>query len=153
MSYEVLLTVHVAAAVLWVGGGISTILMAFRMKRAGSGSEMAAFAKNIEWLGKFYYTPLSLVALIFGILLVRQMESVTVSDFFVQYGLTGIVLTIAIGAGFLGPQSGRLGKLIDEKGFGAPEVQRLLARILLVARIDSAMLFSVVLVMALKPFS
>lgn len=153
MSYEVLLTGHITAAVLWVGGGIAISLMAMRLRSAGSGAEMAAYAKNVEWFGKFYFTPLSLIVLLFGILLVLKMETVTVSDFFIQYGLTGIVLTIAIGAGFLGPQSGRLGKLIDEKGADAPEAQSLLGRILLVARFDSLMLLSVVVVMALKPFS
>lgn len=153
MSYEVLLMCHVTAAVLWVGGSTGLILMALRLKRAGSGAQMGDYAKNLEWFGKFYFTPLSLLVLLFGILLVRQMETVAVTDFFVQYGLTAIVLTIAIGAGFLGPQSGKLGKLIDEKGVDSTEAQTLMNRILLVARFDGLMLISVVVVMTLKPFS
>jgi hypothetical protein len=137
--------------VLWVGGGIAIVLMALRLK--SSGAQMADFARNIEWFGKFYFTPLSLISLVFGVLLVRQMDSVTVSDFFVQYGLTAVVITIAIGAGFLGPQSSKLSKLIEAQGAEAPEAQALLSRILPVARIDSAVLLSTVVVMALKPVS
>lgn len=153
MSYEVLLAGHIVAAVLWVGGAVAMILLALRITRAHAGTQMADFAANIEWLGKFYFTPLSLITLLFGILLVRRMDSVTVSDFFVQYGLTAIVITIAVGAGFLGPQSGRLSKLIAAKGAEAPEAQALLGRILMVARLDGLMLLSVVAVMALKPFA
>lgn len=153
MSYELLLTGHITAAVLWVGGSIGLILMALRLRYAGSGAQMGDYAKNLEWFGKFYFTPLSLLVLLFGILLVRDMDNVAVTDFFIQYGLTAIVITIAVGAGFLGPQSGKLGKLIEAKGAGAPEVQALTNRILLVARFDGLMLLSVVVVMALKPFS
>ena len=153
MSYEVLLACHITASVLWVGGGVAITLMALRLKSAGPGAPMADFAKNVEWFGKFYFTPLSLIALLFGSLLVRNMETVAVTDFFVQYGLTAIVLTIAIGAGFLGPQSGKLARLIEASGSESPEAQARLNRILLVARLDSLMLLSVVVVMALKPFS
>ncbi len=150
MAYEILLTSHIAAAVLWVGGGTAIALMALRLQR--SGAQMAAYAKNLEWFGKFYFTPLSLLTLVFGILLVREMESVVVSDFFIQYGLTAIVITIAVGAGYLGPQSGKLARIIGSSGAESPEALALLRRILLVARLDSLMLLSVVLVMALKPF-
>lgn len=153
MSYEVLLTFHIVAAVLWVGGAVAMILLALRITGARASSQMADFAANIEWLGKFYFTPLSLMTLLFGILLVHQMDSVTVSDFFVQYGLTAIVITIAVGSGFLGPQSGKLSQLIAAKGAEAPEAQALLGRILMVARLDGLMLLSVVAMMALKPFS
>ena len=153
MSYELLLTGHITASVLWVGGAASIILMALRLSRAGSGAQMADLAKNIEWFGKFYFTPLSLAVLLFGILLVRQMDTVTITDFFVQYGLTAIVITIAVGAGFLGPQSGKLAKMTHATGAVSSEAQALLRRILLVARIDAVMLLSVVIVMSLKPFS
>ncbi len=153
MSYELLLMGHVTAAVLWVGGSIGLILMALRLRRASPGAQMGDYAKNLEWFGKFYFTPLSLLVLLFGILLVRNMDNVTVTDFFIQYGLTAIVITIAVGAGFLGPQSGKLAQLIEAEGAEAAEVQALLTRILLVARFDRLMLLSVVVVMALKPFS
>ena len=153
MSYELLLMGHVTAAVLWVGGSIGLILMALRLRRANPGAQMGDYAKNLEWFGKFYFTPLSLLVLLFGILLVRNMDNVTVTDFFIQYGLTAIVITIAVGAGFLGPQSGKLAQLIEAEGAEAAEVQALLTRILLVARFDRLMLLSVVVVMALKPFS
>ncbi|MBM4411202.1 MAG: hypothetical protein FJ037_07770 [Chloroflexi bacterium] len=116
MSYEWLLMGHVTAAVLWVGGSIALILMALRLRHAGGGAQMGDYAKNLEWFGKFYFTPLSLLVLLFGILLVRDMDNVAVTDFFIQYGLTAIVITIAVGAGFLGPQSGKLAQLIEAKG-------------------------------------
>lgn len=128
-------------------------LLALRVRRVHSASQMLDFATNIEWFGKFYFTPLSLITLLFGVLLVRHLDSVTVSDFFVQYGLTAIVITIAVGAGFLGPQSGKLAKMIEAQGGESLEVQAQIARLIMVARLDALMLLSVVAVMALKPFA
>ncbi len=58
MSYEVLLAGHIVAAVLWVGGAVAMILLALRITGAHASAQMADFAANIEWLGKFYFTPL-----------------------------------------------------------------------------------------------
>ena len=67
------------------------------------------------------------------------------------YALVVIGLSIVAGAGFLGPESGRIGKLMDERGDDDAEVRRRINRIFLVSRIELALLVSVVLVMALKP--
>jgi hypothetical protein len=55
------------------------------------------------------------------------------------------------GAGFLGPQAGKIKKLTDERGPADPEVQQRIRRVLFVARIDNLLLLLVVLDMALKP--
>jgi hypothetical protein len=60
-------------------------------------------------------------------------------------------LSFVTGAGFLGPQAGRIKKLMDERGPTDPEVQQRINRVLLVARIDNIALILVVLDMALKP--
>lgn len=51
------------------------------------------------------------------------------TDTWVLLGLAGIALTIATGAGFLGPQSERLGKLAAERDPSDPEIQRWIRRI------------------------
>ncbi len=56
-----------------------------------------------------------------------------------------------LGAAFIGPQSGRIRKLIEAEGPTAPEVQRRIKRIFLVSRIELAFLILVVLDMVVKP--
>ncbi len=59
--------------------------------------------------------------------------------------------SFVLGAGFIGPESGRIGKLIEAEGPTAPEVQRRIKRIFLVSRIELAFLILVVLDMVVKP--
>jgi hypothetical protein len=54
---------------------------------------------------------------------------------------------------FLGPESKRLNRAAAERGPRSPEVQARLRRILLVARVDVALMFLIVFDMVAKPFS
>jgi len=71
----------------------------------------------------------------------------------VLLGLAGIAATIATGAGFLGPESVRLGKLAAERDPSDPEIQRRIRRIFAVSRIDLVVLTLVVADMVFKPGS
>jgi hypothetical protein len=54
---------------------------------------------------------------------------------------------------FLGPEAKRLNAVAAEHGPKSPEAQARLRKILLVARVDVALLFVIVLDMVAKPFS
>ena len=57
------------------------------------------------------------------------------------------------GIGVLSPLAKKVGELIETKGAEAPETQAAIRRILLVARVDVAVLLLVVADMTAKPFS
>ena len=143
-----LVAIHIVCAVIWVGGSFMTQLYAIRTQSHGP-QAMAVFSKDTEFLGQRTFLPASLILLGTGIWLVSR--DVFTLDDWVVYGLIVIGLSIVTGAGFLGPESGRIGKLIDERGGADSEVQQRIKRIFLVSRIELVLLFSVVLVMALKP--
>jgi hypothetical protein len=69
----------------------------------------------------------------------------------VLFGFIVFLLSFISGAGYLGPESGRLGKLVDERGPEDPEYQRRLKRIFRVSRIELLLLILVVLDMTVKP--
>jgi hypothetical protein len=56
-----------------------------------------------------------------------------------------------VGAGFLGPESGRIGKIIEREGLESPEAQWRIARILLISRAELVILLTVVVNMVVKP--
>ena len=143
-----LVAIHILSAVIWVGGSFTMQLFAIRAQGHGP-QAMAVFSKDTEIIGQRTFLPASLILLGTGIWLVSR--DVFTLDDWVVYGLIVIGISIVTGAGFLGPESGRLGKLIDERGGDDAEVQRRIKRMFLVSRIELVLLFSVVLVMALKP--
>jgi uncharacterized membrane protein len=148
-TYQVYLSVHILCAVVWVGGGTALVLQVLRAKRERSPERLAQIAGDAEWIGSRVFAPVSLVLVIFGFLLVNKGDWQW--HFWLVWGMVFWALSFVTGAGFLGPQAGRIKKLMDERGPTDPEVQQRINRVLLVARIDNIALILVVLDMALKP--
>ena len=74
-------------------------------------------------------------------------------DFWVVFGLVVSGLSAVTGAAFLGPESGRIGKLIEQHGAEYPEAQARIRRILTVSRFELVLLIAVVFAMVVKPFA
>ena len=150
-SYELMKTFHVLAAVVWVGGAVTIQTLAIRAQRAAEPGRMAAFAKEAEWVGMRIFLPVSVLLLALGIGMVINEEAWGFGDTWILIGLGGILFSILVGALFLGPESGKIGKLIDAEGDDSPEVKRRLSRIFLVSRIELVILLAVVADMVIKP--
>jgi uncharacterized membrane protein len=149
--YEFALFVHILAAVVWVGGGVTIQALSFRIIRADDPVRMAGFAKDVEKVGMFVFLPASLLVLGFGFALMA--EGNWSYDFWVIFGLAVVGLSALTGSLFLGPEAGRIGKLIDAKGPEYPEVQERIKRILMISRIELTLLIAVVFAMVVKPFA
>jgi hypothetical protein len=67
--------------------------------------------------------------------------------------LIGYAITFTTGIGVLSPLAKKIDGLIESKGVEAAETQAAIQRILLVARVDVAVLVLVVADMTTKPFS
>jgi uncharacterized membrane protein len=148
-TYQWYLSVHILAAVVWVGGGFATQLFAIRAARANDGARLATFAREAEWIGMRVFLPSSLILVIFGFMLVGKGDWDW--SFWLVFALIVWIASAAVGASFLGPESGRVGAIIDREGPDSPEAAVRLKRLFLVSRIELALLILVVLDMALKP--
>lgn len=149
--YEVLLFGHVLGVIAWVGANI--VLQFLSARAQGAGPERAVvLLADIEWLGTRYFIPISLtvVALGFG-LLGESNGAYELSQFWVSAGLGMFLISFLLGAGFLGPESGRIAKLAEERGPGDSEVQSRITRVLWVARFELLLLILVVFDMIVKP--
>ena len=149
-GYILLKTLHVVAAVAWVGGALTQNIMATRLKESGDGDLMGGFAKQVEWVGTHVYLPASLAILGFGIWMVAT-SGWNFTDLWIVIGILGIVATVITGAAFVGPTSKKIGEAIAQKGADDPEVRQGIDRLLSIARVDLAVLFIVVVDMVAKP--
>lgn len=150
---EILKTIHVLAAVVWVGGAAASQFYAIRIQRSGDPARLAAFGKDAEWVGMRVFMPASILVLLLGIWMVVRVEFYAFGDAWILIGLGGILFSALVGSLFLGPESGRLGKLIEAEGPENPEVQRRMSRLYLVSRIELAILLLVVVDMVVRPGS
>jgi uncharacterized membrane protein len=150
-TYQWYLAVHILAATVWVGGALATQVFAFRATRTNEGTRIANFAQDAEWIGMRIFLPSSLILVVLGFLLMN--EGNWDYDFWVVFALASWALSVLVGATFLGPESGRIAKVIDREGADSPEATARLKRIFLVSRIELVLLIVVVVDMAVKPGS
>ena len=148
--YELLLFGHLIAAMVWVGGDLMIQMFYLRARAAGP-ERVAAFAGEVAWIGLRVLNVAAIVVVIFGVLLVIEVEAYEFSQFWITAGLALFLASAITGAGFLGPEAGRIGKLSEERGPSDPEVQRRIGRVLLISRIEFVLLVLVVLDMVIKP--
>jgi hypothetical protein len=148
-TYELLLFGHLLFVVAWVGTDIAMQVLSLRVIAAGP-DRTAAFLSDVEWLGTRLLTPSALLVVIFGFGLLSELDY-SVGDTWIWLALAAFAASFVAGAGFLGPESGRIGNLVAERGADDPEVQARIRRILLVSRIELVILILVILDMVVKP--
>jgi len=147
--YEVWKTIHVLLAVIWVGGALMLQVLALFALRSRLPGRKAEFAGEAEKVGMRIFAPAGLILLVMGFILVHQGHwgyHTWVVLALIAYGLsflTGIL--------FLGPESGRIKRVIEAEGPDSPAVAARIQRILLVSRIELAILLLIVVDMVLKP--
>ena len=130
-AYQFYLTVHILAAVVWVGGAAITQVYAARAMADPSPERLAGFARDAGFVGKAMFTPASLVLVVFGFLLVSEGNW--------SLGSTWLIFALAVFAASFAV------------GVGSTEATRRIERIFLVSRIELLFLMLVVVDMVVKP--
>ena len=150
--YFVFKMLHVGAAVVWVGGGLFITICAVLAELARDDDQLLQIGHWAETVAGRVFPVMSFVVLGFGIAMTSNGD-IPYNQFWIIFGLVAWALSAATGILFLGPESKRLNKAAAEHGPQAREVQARLRRILLVVRVDVALMFLIVFDMVAKPFS
>lgn len=149
-SYQIFKALHIAFAVIWVGGGTGLTLCALVAQRANDAPQLLAIARQAAFLGEKVFGPASFVVLGFGIAMVEKAHWGW-GSFWIDFGLAVWALSAAVGLGYLSPAAKKLTTLLAERGPDDPAVRPALDRIIAVARFDVVMLILIVIDMAAKP--
>ena len=146
--FTFLLFVHVAMAVIWIGGGLMMQLFGVRAAMLHDPVRMANLGPDIEWIANRTFIPASLIAFFSGVLLVVESDFYGFGDDWIVIGLALYAITFFSGLLFLGPESARVGKLAAE---GSPESGPRTLRLIMLARLDLVLLFLIIYDMTVKP--
>ena len=149
--YEFLLFVHVAAAVVWVGGGAIIQFFALRAMRSPDPMRLPSLGQDIEWIGNRVLTTSAGVAVLSGLLLVIESDFWSFGDDWIVIGIILFAITFLAGALFFGPESGRIGKLAATEGPTSPAVIARMQRLVALTRADLMLLFLIIFDMTVKP--
>jgi uncharacterized membrane protein len=150
--YSIFRVVHVVVAVFWVGGGLTITILGLRAEGMDDPREIATLARQAAFIGERFFAPAGLVVLLMGIGMVINGH-LGWNHFWVIAALVGYASTFATGIGVLSPLAKKVDALIESKGPEAAETQAAVRRVLMIARVDVAVLVLVVADMTTKPFS
>lgn len=148
--YSAFKAIHVIAAVVWIGGGALLTILGLAAERKNDPVEMAAVARQAATVGEKLFAPAGLVVVAMGIAMMVNTNWGW-GRFWVVAGLVGYAITFVTGVGVLAPLAKRVTALVEEKGATHPETTAQIKKILMIARIDVALLLLVVLDMVTKP--
>ena len=148
-AYNVAKFLHILLAIAWVGGGIFLQLMGRSALASRLPGRVAEYAAEVAEIGKKVFTPLSALVLLLGLYLVQE-GNWGFGSFWVSFSILGVIVSIAIGAGILGPRSGQAAGLAQSEGPDSPAVREKVAGVLRVARMDLGLLVFIVFLMVTK---
>jgi uncharacterized membrane protein len=148
--YEFLLTIHVLAAVIWVGGGTAMHILGRRVLKRGNPEEIYKFSEEVNVIGMRLYAPTSLILLVAGIFLVNE-AGYEFSQLWITLAFIGWGISFLVGIGFYGPHDKKLQALVKEKGPTDPGVLQNVRQALMVNQVELLILFLVVVDMTTKP--
>jgi uncharacterized membrane protein len=148
--YTFFKSLHVVAAAVWVGGAVIIQAYALRILRSNDARRTADFAKDTEIVSMRVFIPVTWVLLLAAIGMMVNLD-LSWGQNWIVLGLVSWTLSFIVGAGFLGPESGRISNLVEAEGPESPAAQARIRRILLVSRLELVILLTVVVNMVVKP--
>lgn len=149
-GYELLLFVHVAGAIVWIGVSLTAHVLLLWADRVGERRFAATLQDGVEAIEVPAAAAGPLLLLVTGVALVIDGPW-SFGETWVVVGLAGYVAALGIGAAFEGPEGRRIGVLVREHGPEDPEVIARGRRLNGVMWLELAILLVVVLAMTTKP--
>ena len=150
--YELLLFVHVAAAIVWLGGALFVQFHGIVVMRTDDGKRMAEFASDIGSLTERMFVPASLLVILAGVGLMIE-GNWDWGQLWVVFALVTFVASFLVGIAVLSPLAKRIGTTVAAEGPESPNAKALIRKIFRISRVDLAFMYAIVFAMTVKPTS
>lgn len=138
---------HIAASLVWVAGGVATVLTGTLRKARASADEQVAQLRSLTFLGIYFFFPAMIIAVGTGLAMVTTSPNGW--EPFAVLGLIGVAATLAFNALILHPTGRRAVAVAKDRGTIAALIE--LKRFSRLAKFDLALRVAVVAVMVIKP--
>ncbi len=148
--YEVLLFLHIATAVIWLGSGFFLQMLVIRAEKTGDRLLTKQLSAHTGWLAQRIFIPSSLAVLVLGILLTIEGPW-SFDQLWIVLGLVGYAISFLVGILFIEPEGKRIHAAMEAHGPESPQAAFHVRRINVVSRMELVVLYLVIAVMALKP--
>src|SRR5687768_5303359 len=119
---DLLLTIHVLAAVIWVGGSVLLLLLGYYL-RGRDVETRVEYTRWTEWLGPRVFAPMSIAVIVAGPLLADDL-GYDLDETWLTLGFIGWFISFVIGVGFYPREGAKREKLIEQSGIGSELVAK-----------------------------
>ena len=144
-TLTVLLSIHVLAAVFWVGGGFLLNVAMLLAARSGDPASRLAAMRLAHFVGPRVFLPLALIVLGSGIWMTEKYFDW--EQLWIILGLIGLVTAISIALLYLSPRAGRA-VVAMEQGIPPPPGRNWVP---IVGRLNLLLVSAVVVIMVIRP--
>jgi uncharacterized membrane protein len=146
---DLLLTIHVLAAVIWVGGSALLLALGYYLRGRDINTRVE-YTRWTEWLGPRIFAPMSIAVIVAGHLLVNEI-GYDFDQTWLHVGQVGWLLSFIIGIAFYPREGKKRERLIEQQGVEHESVAASINRVLTVATVDTLIVVLVVVDMTTKP--
>ena len=143
-----LLTAHVLAAVIWVGGSVLALTLGYYLRGRDMDTRVE-YTRWTEWLGPRLFAPMSIIVIIAGPLLADRLYDF--DQTWLTLGFIGWLASFVIGIAFYPREGKKREGLIEQHGVQHEAVAASINRGLTVAPVDTLIVTLVVIDMTTKP--
>ncbi|HWT92844.1 MAG TPA: hypothetical protein VN238_07595 [Solirubrobacteraceae bacterium] len=148
--YELLLSLHILSAALWIGSSLAITVITYRLLGAGSGPGLAGFVPAAGWWASRAHPAASIVLLVTAGLMIADANLDI--ELWIVLALVGWLIAGGLGGSMIGPRAKELETDLAQSGGTLTDASRAIAgRLLLATRIELAILVLVVFDMVAKP--
>lgn len=150
MAYTLFKFLHVAGAIVWVGGVIMLTALNARLASSGdAGDGQAALARTSGTLGRMLVGPAAVLTLVAGVAAAGIGGSM--GAFWTTYGFVGILISMGLGSTVIRRTTNTLQIALTEPAAGGTDLSTLRTRLTTLNLVNVFVLLSVVAAMVFKP--
>jgi hypothetical protein len=148
--YEILLFLHLTAAIVWIGSNVLLQILATMTERAGDDVTFAKLFSYTAVLGPRLFVPAGLLTVIFGIGMVADGPW-SFDMLWLVLALVGFAAAFGVGVAVFKPEAERIAAMIERDGGMTAESTSAARRFVALTRLDLVVLVVIVFDMAIKP--
>jgi putative copper export protein len=148
--YEILLFLHLTAAIVWVGSNVLLQILATMTERAKDDVTFAKLFSYSAELAPKLFVPAGLLTVLFGIGMVADGPW-SFDMLWLVLALVGFAGAFGVGIAVFKPEAERIAAMIERDGGMTAESTAAARRFVTMTRFDLVVLFVIVFDMAVKP--
>jgi uncharacterized membrane protein len=114
--YDWLKVGHILGAMIWVGGGVTLVFFALRVRASGDPAAVTEFGRTLAFLGPRLLAPSVIAVLVFGLWMIPINSAWNFGQAWILLALVLFAVAFLVGAIYLSRIGIRLGRAADGDG-------------------------------------